>query len=133
MRRIYSILIVLAIIAHGVFKIHILKFYTDFLLGISWLDSDSIIAMFNQISTRGDFIDYYLGWLIYFPTYGSLHFLLVFILFSNDHRTRNIILVSLSSAIALCLLFVFIGQVSNIAILNKIGYDTLKKLIAIVE
>lgn len=113
-----SYLVLVTIMVYGFFRNWILEIYAKLTMSIfSTFISENhpyINLLKNQALTE-DRREQTLGWFLYYPSYFFLHILFIYLLFSNNIKIRNLVIIGLS-------LFVFI-LVFGSFFFTYIGYE----------
>ncbi|MAE85024.1 MAG: hypothetical protein CMB80_19970 [Flammeovirgaceae bacterium] len=114
--RIFAGIVLTLIVTYGILKIWVLKFYASLLETASRIANIENNALFEAIrnQARTEEIRYQaLGWLIYYPTYFLLHIAFIYLLFNNNLKARNYLILGLTalitSLVSLWVLFLIWG------------------------
>jgi len=96
-------IVLFLIVVYGILKIWVLRFYASILdAAAKWigLENNSIFNVVrNQARTEVQ-QEQTLGWLIYYPTYFLLHIAFIYLLFNNNIKVRNYLMLGLTGLIS---------------------------------
>lgn len=129
--RIFSIINFIGIILYGVFKLWLLNFFSETIIFSSsslGIDITKLQSLLNNYSINHGSNGNILGWLLYYPSYLLFHITFIFLLFKNQPKTRNILIVSLISLIAALVILSILGKLLGIEIIYQLFYYTFQQL-----
>ena len=118
LKKVTSYLILALIIVYGILKFRVLTFYApvaEFMVDLVGLDSENIIDYFNKVTKQETRNEDTLGWLIYYPTYFLLHVAFISVLYRENKKVRNILIIGLSALIGTIILGIFIFKFLEIS------------------
>lgn len=111
------------------FKEYAKEFYTGLLN--KFLNISNISNYLNYISKKQEWDADVTGWLIYYPTYLFLHVLFIGVLFSDQKKLRNWLLIGLVSFIFIDLFLIIIFKELNLNQLYSISYNLFQRIIGL--
>lgn len=126
-----STIVLILIIVYGFFRIKVRIFFADSLsdlLNLIGIDPSLIISKLSDFAESPEKIHGILGWIIYYPTYFLLHITFIFLLFRNQIKVRNYLMLGLTVLIFLLVAFSLIGKLTDINLLYQVSYDAFQKL-----
>ena len=129
--RIASIIVLFAILAYGFLRIWFCRLYADIVYsGLQLLNynPDNLLQKLNSFSLAEENQDYYLGWLIYYPSYLLLHLIFIFFLFSSNLKARNNIWLGLISIVFGLIALIIVSKMLHINFLYQVAYKTFQYL-----
>lgn len=124
--KIPSLLVLVIIVFYGVFKLRVLKVYSDWIKNFG--SFDDLIINFNNLARDKDFLPNVLGWLIYYPTYFMLHIIFILLLFKNHGKTKYRIALLLTTVVSFLVIGIYISKINNWDTIYDICYDLFQKL-----
>jgi len=125
-RKILSIVILISIIAYGMFKEYAKKFFTN-IIGF-FADVETLNSYINKISLRIDWDSTAVGFLLYYPTYLLLHIFFIYILFYKRTKIRNWLILALSGFVIIDFGLIIIFKELEIYLPYKICYTLFQQL-----
>lgn len=129
--RLYAIIILISIVFYGIFKILICRVYSisvSFGLELFGYNPTEVLNRLNDLSATTEYMNHYLGWLIYYPTYLLLHLIFIQLLFFNQKRLKNQLSLGLISVIGLLLVFILVGKWLGFTLLYTTSYALFQHL-----
>lgn len=126
-----STIVLILIVVYGFFRIKVRIFFANVLSDILILfgiDPLLIVANLSDFAKSAENIDGILGWIIYYPTYFLLHITFIFLLFRNQVKVRNYLIIGLTVLIFLLVAFSLIGKLTGLNMLYQVSYDAFQKL-----
>ena len=129
--RIASVLVLLAILVYGFFKLWFCRMYSAMVargLALIGYDPSVVSHRLNSFSLSNQYKDYYLGWFIYYPTYLILHLVFIFFLFSSNKKIRNKVGVGLLLVVIFLVLFIIFSKLFQIPMLFEASYRMFQNL-----
>jgi hypothetical protein len=100
----------------------------DTLFNLLGFDTAKIVLYLNDFALRDEPIDGIIGWMIYYPTYFLLHLIFIYLLFSNQIKTRNYLLAGLTIVVFLLVSISIISKILEHNAIHKISYEAFQKL-----
>lgn len=127
-----SVFVLVMIVFVGIFKTWILKLYAEWVTNIFLLFGLNI-SEFKHLFSSGlsSWKPYQYGWILYYPMYYFLHVLFVCLLFKNQTKTRNAILIALTSLIAILISLILLGRAFEMKALSDVSWVLFRKLIGL--
>ncbi|MBR06546.1 MAG: hypothetical protein CMP48_02585 [Rickettsiales bacterium] len=108
--RVFAGIILFLIVIYGTLKIWVLRFYASLLDSTASLFGIGNNSFFEALRKQAEMEEQRqqtLGWLIYYPTYFLLHIVFIYLLFKNNLKVRNYLMIGLTALIvSLVLLWV---------------------------
>ncbi|WP_258100429.1 hypothetical protein [Marinoscillum pacificum] len=102
--RFFAGITLFLIIVYGILKIWVLRLYAQLLDGVANFigaaNNDFYELVRNQ-AKQDEFREQTLGWIIYYPTYFLLHIVFIYLLFDNNVRVRNYLMLGLTALICM--------------------------------
>lgn len=128
-QRILSTTILITIVSYGMYKEYAKEFFTSILK--KFFNISDISNYLNYISKKQVWDNDAAGWLIYYPTYFLLHVLFIVILFSDQKKIRNWLLIALVGFIFIDLFLIVLFKELNFHQLYSISYGLFQKIIGL--
>lgn len=97
-----AVLVLFLIIIYGILKIWVLRVYAavlDWCAEMVGLQNNSVFQIVREQAKQEDVVEQTLGWLIYYPTYFLLHIAFIYLLFANNLKVRNYLMLGLTALI----------------------------------
>lgn len=131
LNRIYSVIILALIVVYGILRIWVQKLFGRFLIYLASVfnvEENWVFQVFTSEANNAHFREQKIGWIIYYPTYFLLHILFIYVLFNNQIKTRNILIIGLtvlvSSIVLLWIVFLNLGML-ELAVFFKYQFKNL--------
>lgn len=102
--RIFASFILILIVIYGVFRVWVLRVYSILLNDIAhaFHSQDNLLfALIRDYARKDEYREQTLGWLIYYPTYFTLHLLFIYVLFSKNNKARKYLMLGLTGLITM--------------------------------
>ena len=106
--RIYSLIILTLIIIYGILRIWIQKIFGGILMRIAFslgIEENWIFTFFESQAKNPQLREQKIGWIIYYPSYFLFHVLFIIVLFNNQIKIRNMLIIGLSTLVGSIILF----------------------------
>lgn len=126
-----SSLVLILILLYGILKYRFIALYSDIVYSILifiGIDSSALLSNLNLVFKSEVWKPNLLGWFIYYPSYYFLHILFIHLLFNKSKKIKNLLVISLTTLIALLVSGTIIGKMTNQILLYEFCYDTFHKL-----
>ena len=125
-RRPISILILLSIIAYGMFKDYLKEFYNYFIQ--KYFNTDPLSEYLNDLSLDSNWDQDITAWLIYYPTYLLLHVMFIYVLFYKEIRIRNMLITGLLIFVVIDVILIIVANELEFQLLYSICYQLFRQL-----
>ena len=125
-RRAISILILLSIIAYGMFKDYLKEYYNYVIQ--KFFNTDTLSKYLNDFKMSQIWDKDIVAWLIYYPTYLLLHILFIYTLFFKEIRIRNWLIAGLLTFVFIDLMLIVIAKELHVQLLYNICYRLFQQL-----
>lgn len=116
--RFLVIIILLSIVGLGVFKNVVMQFFANIVNWLAYffgLADNGLFRIIKKAAYNDEVREQSIGWILYYPVYFFLHILFITVLFSKNKKTRNYLIIGLSTLVStilfLWILFLRLGQV----------------------
>lgn len=129
--RIFAGVVLVLIVIYGVLKIWVLRIYSSILDGLAnylGIGDNQFFEMVRNQAKQEEFREQTLGWVIYYPTYFLLHIVFIFLLFNNNIKTRNYLMIGLTVLISSLVFLWIIFQTTGLLELSLFFRNQFKNL-----
>lgn len=102
--RFFAALTLFLIMVYGILKNWVLRVYAsslDYIAQIFGVENNWIFETIRNQSKYVKLRDQTLGWIIYYPSYYLLHILFIYLLFNNNQKARNYLMIGLTLVITM--------------------------------
>lgn len=129
--KLYAVIVLVSIVFYGIFKTLVCRLYSvpvSFGLELLGFDPIEILERLNELSVNSGFMDHYLGWLIYYPTYLLLHVVFIQLLFFNQKKLKKQLSFGLIIVVGALLILIFAGKWLGLNFIYETSYALFQHL-----
>ena len=129
--RTLATVVLVLIIVYGFFKNWVKEVYAEITirgldqLGLEPKQIESLLLEFskNKVTVKDT-----LGWFLYYPSYFLLHVVFILLLFAENKKVRNTLIIALGGIVCFLVGSALLGKMMNWPIIYKVSYEGFQKL-----